>query len=143
MLLRVLLLEGAAVRVLACWCRRLPVVLAGAPVRVVCVCALELPLQSAASGCCAVAGCRCWVPLQNTVRVPCALWRMLLQVAAVREMCALWSWPGCRCRVQLQGTVPPQGADAGAGGGLLSKGCLILGAWVPLQGTALRVRCAL
>ena len=139
--LRVLLLECWLAGAAGCrWCLR---VLLLEWCVCVCACALELPLQSAASGCCAVAGCRCWVPLQNTVRVPCALWRMLLQVAAVREMCALWSWPGCRCRVQLQGTVPPQGADAGAGGGLLSKGCLILGAWVPLQGTALRVRCAL
>ena len=36
----------------------------------------------------AAAGCRCTV---------------LLQGAAVKVVCALWSWPACRCRVLLQG----------------------------------------
>ena len=82
-----------------------------------------VPLQGAA------AGCRCRVLLEGAaVRVACALWsghagalqRVVLDGAAVTVVSALWM-------------VPRGGVLEGAG----------LGTWVLLQGTAVRVRWAL
>ena len=60
---------------------------------------LLVPLQGAAAGCCC---------------------KVLLQGAAVRVLCGLWSWvalqlQGCRCRVPLQGA---------------AECCLRFGAWL-------------
>ena len=74
-------------------------------------CRRRVPPQGAA------AGCRCRVLLESAaVRVVCAVWSWPAGAAAgcccrVRVACALWSWPvgaaaaaaGCRCRVLLQG----------------------------------------
>ena len=154
-------LEGAAVTVLcALWSGHARVLLEGVSVRGVFALwsgHIEMPLQGA--GLCAlewVRWCRCtlrvllskpleracWCAAGCCLRVVCALeCCRLLEGAAFREACALWSGHAnlrccCRvcCRVPLQGAAARPLEDAAVSGVRFRAGLLVL-----LQGVACRV----
>ena len=126
----------------------------GAAVRVVCALwsGMLVPLQGAAEGagagcccCCQIGVCAlelvCWghcrVPLLEgaAVRIACALWSRHAAGCRCRQGCALWSGhagaaPGCCCRVLSEWNLLLEGAAVRV---LCQRAVCILGTWVLLQ----------